>query len=242
MIRQISSAAELEAAARQLVPDIFGAKILTLADSYSFSYPFARFFDAEKALICDYYGAGVLWGEADAECAEFAAAADFGELLMSRVNYEKAFLGQPAAVNPVMSRSSGGESADRAALRTDTPYEQVFDILKDGFDIRFEDWYPDACHMVRHGISTVYTLGESALQRMFTKNGMTLFSLVAVKNGRRGEGLGKRLVCAAAADCPESRIYIICEPHLCGFYKSCGFVPDGEAAAVYFNNRKEIQT
>ncbi len=242
MIRRISSAAELEAAARQLVPDIFGGKILALAESYSFSYPFATFFAAERALICNYYGAGVLWGEADAECAEFAAAAGFGELLMSGENYEKAFFGQPAAVDPVMSRSSGGESADRAALRTDTPYEQVFDILKDGFDIRFEDWYPDACHAVRHGISTVYTLGESALQRMFTQKGITLFSLVAVKKGRRGDGLGKRLVRAAAADCPESRIYIICEPHLCGFYESCGFIRDGEAAAVYFNNRKEIQT
>lgn len=242
MIRRISSVAELETAARQLVPDIFGGKILALAEGYGLSYPFARFFAAERALICDYYGAAVLWGEADEECAEFAAAAGFGELLMSRENYEKAFLGQPAAIDPVMSRSGGGESADRAALRTDTPYEQVFDILKDGFEIRFEDWYPDACHMVRHGISAVYTLGESALQRMFTQKGITLFSLVAVKKERRGEGLGKRLVCAAAADCPESRIYIICEPQLCGFYKSCGFVPDGEAAAVYFNNRKEIQT
>lgn len=242
MIRRILSAAELEAAARQLVPDIFGGKILALVEGYGFSYPFARFFAAENALICNYYGAGVLWGEADAECGEFAAAAGFGELLLSRANYEKAFFGQPAAFHLVMSRGSGGESADRAALRTDTPYEQVFDILKDGFDMRFEDWYPDACHMVRHGISTVYTLGDSAFQRMFTQKGITLFSLVAVKNGRRGAGLGKRLVCAAAADCPESRVYIICEPRLRGFYESCGFVPDGEAAAVHFNNRKEIQT
>lgn len=227
MIRQIFSADELSAAAKNLAFDIFGGKISALADGYGFSYPFARFYAAENALICDYYGEGVLWGTADEECAEFASAAGLRSLLMSEKNAD--FFGQPSAVYRVMSRNGGGACADIPKLRTDTPYNEVFGIMSEGFEMRFEDWYPDACHMVRHGISTIYTLDNAAaVQRMFTKNGITLLSLVSVKKDSRNKGLGKRLVTAVCADCPNSRVYVICEEKLKRFYESCGFSDCGE--------------
>lgn len=240
MIRQIFSAEELDAAAEKLEFDIFGGKILALASGYGFSYPFARFFAAENALICDYYGEGVLWGNADEECAEFILAAGFKSLLMSRGNYEKNFLGQPAAFYRVMSREGGGDREDDLRLRTDTPYDEVFGIMSDGFKMRFDDWYPDACHMIRHGVSKIYTLdGAAAVQQMFTKNGITLFSLVSVKKERRGEGLGKRLITAAANRCTKSRVYVICEPDLSGFYETCGFSEAGEAVSVKLKKQPE---
>lgn len=237
MIRQLFGADELSDAVRGLIPDVFGGKILALADGYGFSYPFATFYAAENAVICNYYGEAVLWGKADEECAGFALAAGFKSLLMSRENYEGCFLGQPAAFNRVMSREGGGESADTFRLRTDAPYGEVFGIMSEGFDMRFEDWYPDACHMVRHGISKIYTLdGAAAVQQMFQKDGITLFSLVSVKKERRGEGLGKRLVTAAAGCCAGSRVCVICDPALSGFYEICGFSDDGEAVSVELGN------
>lgn len=227
MIRQIFSAEELNAAAEKLNFDIFGGKILALASGYGFSYSFARFFAAENALICDYYGEGVLWGKADEECVEFIPAAGIKSVIMSAENAD--FLGQPSAVYRLMSRNGGGNCADTTRLRTDTPYSEVYGIMSEGFEMRFEDWYPDACHLIRHGISTIYTLdGAAALQRMFTINNTTLLSLVSVKKDSRGKGLGKRLVTAVCADCPNSRVYVICEQKLENFYKSCGFSTCGE--------------
>lgn len=237
MIRQLFGADELHGAVRGLAADVFGGKILALAEGYGFSYPFAAFYAAENAVICNYYGEAVLWGSADAECAEFAAAAGFKSLLTSRENYEKHFSDYPAAFCRVMSREGGGTCADISRLRTDTPYDEVFGIMSDGFEMRFEDWYPDACHMVRHGISKIYTLdGAAAVQQMFTKNGITLFSLVSVKKERRGEGLGRRLITAAADCCAGSRVCVICEPALSGFYEACGFSNDSEAVSAELIN------
>lgn len=227
MIRQIFSAEELDRTAEKLKFDIFGGKILALAVGYGFSYPFARFFAAENALICDYYGEGVLWGKADEECAEFISAAGFKSIITSADNSD--FWGQPSAVSLIMSRNGGGACADTSRLRTDTPYNEVYEIMSEGFEMSFENWYPDACHMVRHGISTIYTLDSAAaVQRMFTIKNTTLLSLVSVKKNCRGKGLGKRLITAVCADCSNSRIYVICEPKLNNFYNSCGFAECGE--------------
>lgn len=220
MITRITEKEELEKALSLYSPDVFTGKIKALCEAYGFSYPFLKFFRSEKAVIAFYYASAVICGEADEETAEFCRSSGITDLLISHG-------GSPDSVLYVMEYKGGGKSA---VLKSDTPYEKVYDILKDGFQIDFDSWYTDTCHNVRHGISEIYTLEDIATAaKMFSIDGIALISLVAVKKEHRQKNYGRRIIEAAAERLsPENRVFVICEKELVPFYKKCGFEKTAE--------------
>ena len=223
MITRIFTEEELKAALVSFTPDIFTGKIKALCMAYGFSYPFLKFFRSEKAVIAFYYASAVICGEADEELKAFCESSGITDLLISHG-------GSHDGILYVLSYKGGGKSAD---LKTDAPYEKVFDILKDGFEIEFDSWYTDTCHNVRHGISEIYTLDNNATaQKMFAVDGIALISLVAVKKEQRQKNYGRKVVEAVAERLsPLNRVFVICQQELLPFYKKCGF----EQIAVCYN-------
>lgn len=231
MITRITEKEELEKALSAYSPDIFTGKIKALCEAYGFSYPFLKFFRSEKAVIAFYYASAVICGEADDEISQFCYISGITDLLISHG-------GSPDSILYILQYAGGGSCAD---LKTDAPYEKVYDILKDGFQIDFDSWYTDTCHNVRHGISEIYTLEDIATAaKMFSIDGIALISLVAVKKEHRNGNYGRRIVEAAAERLsPENRVFVICEEELVPFYKKCGFEKTAKCFTKYESRTEE---
>ena len=184
--------------------------------AYGFSYPFLKFYRSESAVLAVYYASAVICGEADDELYDFCRSMGAYDCLIQHGGSESGIL---------YIMEYAGAEAEKLSLCTDTPYEKVYDILKDGFTLDFESWYTDTCHNVRHGISAVYTLEEkAAAQEMFSIDGISLISLVAVKKEHRGKNYGGRLIKALSHKLSQkNRVYVICEKELMPFYISCGY-------------------
>ncbi|MGN0655765.1 MAG: GNAT family N-acetyltransferase [Ruminiclostridium sp.] len=238
MLKQVYSLKELFP--ESYTPDIFSGKIKALALAYGFNYPFCRFFVQDGGgAIADYYGEGVLFAPENysggEELVPFLKATGMKSIIMSAKVCEKAGLQSAAKKSLIMAYCGENEQESPADLRADLPYERVFDILKDGFPLDFDSWYPDVCHFVRHGISKVYTIpGKATATVMFSLDGVSLISYVASAENERGKGYALALVSYIAAEEQKRgfKPYVICEKGLCRFYEKAGFALSGEAAII----------
>lgn len=225
MINRIFSEEKLKYAFENKAPDIYSGKMKALGKAYGFSYPFLKFYanPENSAVISVYYGSAVIFGECDEETAWFLKETGVTEILMSERNYESFFSNIDTERLYIMEYTERGGKASE--LSSDTSYEKVYEILKDGFSISFEDWYTDTCHNVRHGISEVFTLGDKATAtKMFSVDGISLISLVAVKNEHKGKGYGNSIIRSVSEKLADNtRVYVICKKELVPFYTKNGY-------------------
>ncbi len=224
-------------------PDIFSGKIKALAESYGTGYDFLSFFVQDKgAVIGKYYGSSVISGnipdeERAAELRSFLPTLGKG-VLMSRENAEKLGVWDTARKGYIMKfTDSAPRSGDltREDVSTWLSYREIYDILKDGFDMSFDEWYVDINHNVRHGISTVYSVGNASTAAvMFTIDGISFVSAVATRPEMRGKGIGTKLIRYIGKKEKEARneCLLICKEELLPFYKAAGFTPSGFSAEI----------
>lgn len=238
MIREIETEEELFGALKSLPNDLFTGKLRALAKGYGVKYPFLRFYFLDRSgVLARYYGSAVLSGAADAEAAVFAETIPIRELFLPERAYRDAF---PEFSAKRLNILKYGGKADRAErfpdeeIRINPPYESVFAILREGFpELRFDEWYPDACHNVRHGIAAFYTLGESAAECAFAENGIAMLTAVAAKERSRGAGRTLRLVKTLAAHyARENEVFLVCEDGLVPFYEKADFRKSGSAVLI----------
>ncbi len=239
MIRQICGERALSDALEKLPNSLFTGKIRALARAYGFSYPFLLFYASGGAVLASYYGAAVLAGQADEETAAFCAAAGFREVLIPEEAIP-AFRDFPAERTEIMRFAGTAEPLSKEEIDAHPSYEAVFDVLREAFPLKFDEWYTDTCHAVRHGVSALYLLdGDAAAECAFAENGIAFLSLIAVKKKARGKGLGLRLVKAVSAEyARENEVFLICRLELTGFYQKVGFLRTGSCFTV-LNKRKE---
>lgn len=229
MIKQIFSEEELKLALKDRTPDIYSGKIKALGKAYGFSYPFLKIYNNPESgtVLSVYYGSAVVCGACDEETGLFLREIGVAEILMSEESYENAFSDIEAKRLHIMEYK--GENSGIPLLSSDAPYEKVYEILKDGFDISFDDWYTDMCHNVRHGVSEIFTLdGKATASKMFSVDGISLISLVAVKNEYRGKGFGNSVIRSVSENLAENtRVYVICKDGLVPFYSKNGYKTAG---------------
>ncbi len=228
VIKAIFEQGGLDAVLRKLPNDIFAGKIRALVGAYGFSYSFLRFYGSERCVIAAYYGAAVLAGQADGETVDFCAAAGFREVFMSEAVYLSAFGGISSERANIMEYKGAGATLPEE-VRTDPEYGEVFEILREGFPLKFDEWYTDTCHLVRHGISSLYTLsGVSALQCAFAEGGTALISLICTKKSAREQGFGLSLVKAVSGGLAlNNRVFLVCRDETADFYKKAGYIKTG---------------
>lgn len=226
MIREIETEDELFGALKDLPNDLFTGKLRALAQGYGVKYPFLRFYLlGRNGVLSRYYGSAILSGSASAEAADFVKMIPIHELFLPQDAYREAFSEFSAERLNILKYNGKADPLSGDEILMNPPYESVFGILREGFpELRFDEWYPDACHNVRHGIAAFYTLGESAAECAFAENGIAMLTAIAAKERSRRTGRTLRLVRSLAAHyARENEVFLVCEDRLVPFYEKADF-------------------
>ncbi len=239
MIRLVDNKEELYRALGNTA-DIFAGKIRAYAEGYGFGYYFCSFWVQDSsAVICAYYNdavaaqTGELSDEAAEELTMFLSGQSFARVLMPDSLCGRLGLAEQAEELCLMEWANDVKKPveyDKEAVKTNSSLIQIYEIVSSAFDIDFEKWYTDTSYMLRHGISEVYTLENSACAiKMYSSEGVTYLSYVCVKPECRGRGLAHALLHYICTDetARGDRTFIICEEELTGFYESAGFTKTG---------------
>lgn len=219
-------------------PDIFSGKIKALAESYGTGYDFLTFYGGDKGIVAaKYYNSAVISGntedsEALDELKSFLPVLGKGTLMSYELSEG---LGIPAdckksCIMKFTDKVPRENDLNRDNVNNGLTYREIYEILKEGFDMSFDEWYVDINHNVRHGISRIFTVGNfTTATLMFSVDGISFISAVATRPDMRGKGWAGRLVRYIALNEAKYRneAYLICEEKLKGLYENAGFTLSG---------------
>lgn len=223
MIKRIDNDNELNLLLKRLDNGVEAQKIKALAACYGAKYDFCRFYGAGNSVLCGLNGEYILCGCDDPdELAEFFEFAGFSEIFCSFGAGDELAKRLCCRREDIDLMRFIGEGAACETER-ETPLEELYEILKTGFDIEFEPWYLDISHRIRHGVARTRRLGDSALVIQHEIGGAALLSQIATLPRSRGKGNAARLIRAVCAELYPSAVYILCEDKLFGFYERVGF-------------------
>lgn len=232
--------------------DPFSLKITGNLLSYE-GYDFCSVYRGEGTLIGRYYDDLVirtdkeLSQEAFEELALFLKASGFSRAICGEKTGKRlaecGFKSEPPdclyefSANKVPDRES---VPDFSELRENPPYDEVFDILKDGFpSINHDSWYTDINHRVRHGTASVYIYGGSTASVNSQNEAAALVTMLATKKEFRGQGDAKKLLRSLGFHFfgLEKKMYILCRAELMPFYECVGFNRVGSTVTFYNMHR-----
>ena len=230
--------------------DIYTEKIRALAEAYGCGYDFCSFYkQTGGTVIADYYGSAVAakcstrTGDRLAELMEFLMCGKFRKVLMPAGSFHAAHIDANIRENLLMRYDrqpdengiKNTDDIDKLLADPTGSLGEISEIVTDGFDIDINKWYTDISHNLRHGISQIYVLEDSACAvKMFSFSGITYLSYISTRKEARGKGYASRLVgalCAAEA-AKGSKVFIFCDPSLETFYKRLDFVTAGRAVEL----------
>lgn len=223
--------------------DVFSLKILANLNAYE-GQKFCKFYAGKNLLIGRYYDELVIRTrgiseEGAQELTLFMRLCGFSSALCGHETGRRLHADGFSAYENVLLEYYGcemvGGDPDFSELKTDTPLDEVFEIIKDGFPkVKFDNWYPDISHRVRHGISRVFTFEGATVTEMFDINGRVFLSLIATKTEQRGKGAAGKLLRTLGAHyaAQGKETALLCREELIPFYKKSGFVDVGKTMTV----------
>lgn len=210
----------------------FGCKLSAVAQAYGFGLDFARFWVGEGAAY------GLLDGELSVagvprdieEAREFLGMLGPGSVFCEGQLAEGLGL-EVAAKGAVMAKSAPD---GKAASFSVPELREVCGLLNQaGMPVELEPFYLDMSHRIRHG--TALALGEymdgalvgcAVVSAVVEKS--AVLSALAVREDRRGNGVGSRLVDMVQSALPGHTLYIFRESGKNrAFYEKQGFAEAG---------------
>ena len=228
MIKRIFSPNELD-----ILPNtgIEAGKLRALLAAYGTKYDFCRFYTSENTIIgglnndfivCDF---GKYEESELDELAAFFKFSGFTEIFCS------CHLGEPLIKKYgfnghrifLMNFDEHNKAVLDSRVDNSPTLREVYDILKTGFDIEFEPWYLDMSHRIRHGVSCFRRLEGSVLSVQHNINGEVLLSQIVSLPEKRGRHITSKLILSVCAEYAPSKIFVLCESGLKGFYQKIGF-------------------
>lgn len=225
--------------------DIFSGKILSLLKAYSTKYDFCKFYLQNKNFIAA-LGKDFIISANDEntdfeELSYFFAMNGFHSILTDEKTgkcFEKEL---DANYNYNCLLEFKGDFEENKINR-ECFLNDVYEILKTGFEIDYESWYLDMSHRIRHGVTKVYTLNNSSTCTVqFDINKIAFVSQVATKPEERGNQLAQRLLRTVCGDLNKngSRVFLACRKELLPFYKNVGFDQIGNVCII--TNKETIK-
>ena len=222
--------------------DIFAAKIAALIKAYGTGYDFCKAYAGKGVVVCKYYGGVIITrkgrrsGEDYDELAGFLSALGFGEILCGAKTAQYLNKRLCAKISyGCLYRFCGEKTEAPEGLEINPPLDRVFQVLKSSFPLKYEDWYADASHGIRHGISSIYLLeGGATITVSDDIFGISYGSHVCTHPDFRGRGLAEKLLRHVGGEALEkgSVLHIICRKELARFYERAGFEPAGITASL----------
>lgn len=228
--------------------DIFSLKIASNLKAYN-GYDFFSVYAGKGVLIGKYYNDLIVRtkGGISDECVEelslFLKVCGFGSALTGIETGKRLMAaGWSDTKENLIYKFSSRLIPEEAVIpkmeeiSVNTRLDDVFPIIKDGFPgIKYDDWYTDISHKVRHGISTVYVYGGATATVMADMDKAVFISLVASKKEARGKGGAKSLLRRLGIYYEEQgkEVSILCKEELSPFYRKAGFYEAGKAMTVF---------
>lgn len=225
----------------RLTDSYYGKKILAAYNAYGSEYGFCRFFSCGGGTVHVYNSSVVIDGDADTE--------DVCTLIkMTKPLNVEISVGTPLHID-------GYDSLHRTLFKavqgkTDVDFENVtvnsrmkdcYEILAEGFENigRFEEWYVNMSHRIRHGVSELYYCGDTTVTKSFDIDGFAFLSYIATAEAARGKGGARRLLyCLAEKFEREGKAaYLFAFDHRKSFYEAIGFTPAAED--IYYRIKPE---
>lgn len=200
-------------------------KLRSLFLSYGAAYDFCKFYSADNALLGCLNNDFILYADkADiGELAEFFAFSGFSEIFCSKETGEKLSEIPGFSGHKIFLMKFSGESIESSVTENAPPLDEVYRILKTGFDIEFEPWYLDMSHRTRHGVTEFRRLDGSVLAVQYNLNGEALLSQIVSLPEQRGKHVTSRLILSVCRELVPSRVFVLCKKSLSGFYERLGF-------------------
>lgn len=222
--------------------DIFAVKIAALIRAYGTDYPFCKAYAGRGIVLCKYYGDIIITrhgsledGDYD-ELAGFLSASGFSQILCGVKTAQKLNMRLRCKISyGCLYRYVGGQTELPGNLEINPPLDKVFEVLKSSFDLRYEDWYADASHGIRHGINRIYLLdGGATVTVTDSIFGISYGSHVCTHPDFRGKGLAAKLLGYVGGETAKSGsvLFIICKKELEEFYRRAGFTRAGGTASL----------
>lgn len=230
--------------------DIYTEKIRALAEAYGCGYDFCSFYkQTGGTVIADYYGSAVAakcsvrTGDRTAELMEFLMCGKFRKVLMPADSFHAARIDANIKETLLMRYNSAPsdndikntDDIDKLLTDPNGSIGEISEIVTDGFDIDINKWYTDISHNLRHGISQIYVLENSACAvKMFSFSGITYLSYISTRREARGKGYASRLVSAICASeaAKGNTVYLFCDPSLESFYARLDLVTVSRAVEL----------
>lgn len=230
--------------------DIFSLKIASNLKAYS-DYDFFSVYGGKGILIGRYYNdlvirtKGVISEDTMEELSLFLKVCGFSSALCGiETGKRLAAAGWNNTEESLLYKFSSQlvpeneEIPEPEEIEINPKLDSVFPIVKDSFPmVKYEDWYTDINHRVRHGIASVYLYCGATATVMADMNGTVFISLVASGSEARGKGSAKKLLRRLGL-CFEKQgkeACILCKEELGPFYRKAGFYEAGKAVTVFPN-------
>lgn len=224
-------------------PDIFSGKIKALAEGYGTGYDFLTFYSGDKGITAaKYYNSAVISGNTDDpealdELKSFLSVLGKGTLMSYGLSERLGIAAdcKKSCIMKFTDKAPRENDLNRDNVNNGLTYREIYEILKEGFDMSFDEWYVDMNHNVRHGISRIFTVGNfTTASLMFSVDGISFISAVATRPDMRGKGWAGRLVRYIALKEAKYRneVYLICKEELKGLYENAGFTLSGYCSEI----------
>lgn len=222
-------------------------KILSLYNAYGNKYDFCKFFliDGETlaARLDDDFMIQNCDGINDAgELAAFLNMGGFGSVFLPEKvcsQLEKTSLKANFRHNSLMEYKAAACTEFPPELRVNPPADELFEVLKTGFSLNYNSWYPDISHRIRHGVSTTYLYkNASTVTAMYDLDGNVFLSMVATKTEMRGKGTAKEMLSCVCGKYKSQgkRSILVCRKAVEPFYIKSGFERIGGISQIYAEN------
>lgn len=219
-------------------------RIRALYRAYGMERSFISFYGDDKGeiLICLQKGFAILHieskfasTEANAASAEAdAASAEAAEFL--RVIAGTILCERQLPLGGDFLCESGGIYRRKALVSDSFQKGKITNSIQAGFDLmtkvfadinseNYNEWYTRTSHMVRHGITTLYTLPEICTATAYLcENGTALITQLATLPDKRGQGHASRLLDFIAQDTNAEELILLSQSaESDSFYEHIGF-------------------
>ena len=195
-------------------------RMASFLDAYGPDQPFVRFWRTEDGAISVVDGAAtVLVSRNDPEeVRAFLSLVGANSVLSDRLLFDRQ---RPLCVvrKPICGH---------AAALPDPDYKAAYRLLLDAFDLpRWQDWYVDACHRVRHG-TAILAQEEHGVLFAARRGSQLLLTGIAVDPAHRRQGIASRLLDALCTSDVTEIYAIVDSDEAKSFFTRNGYAPCGE--------------
>lgn len=216
----------------RLTDSYYGKKIYSAYRAYGGDFGFCRFYSCGEGTVHLYRSSMVIDGAVDAE--DVTTLVQMTKPMNIEASGDTSLkLDGYRAVRRTLFRLVPKESnGDYLNVTCYPDMKRCFEILSEGFEDmgRFDEWYVDISHRVRHGISELYLSGGTTVTKSFEVGGFVFISHIATERDARGKGSARRLLYRLAEkfEGEGKTAYLFALDRRKSFYEAIGFKPAAE--------------